>query len=355
MTGSSGPGPMDLRETVDRNRNRTVAAEGRASSETADRHAVPVVWAAGRPLLPKRRRLIRVAPLAAVAQATENVHRIDVDPPEHREAGMPGSDAIGLGTRSLDRPVEPERAADRGAAVCSPADRSTGREAGAGAAASALCRATSIVRRELTLDRAAPALGRRPCRSRGTGWSGTGHRAWPTAWNGSFLRAAGTHTSWTETRSASGSPGISDARSATGSHPPPRGRDGKADDRCRAAAGGSFIAPFRSEPGRVRDRLRAPGGSPERLADTPLAVREARDPQGPGARAPGERHRDRTALQTAGRARRADRYDGRFGGPCGGRGRPGAGLMPGSPPPGARRPAGRPVGCRAARRFGAVR
>lgn len=281
MPGFSGSGLVELLETVDFGRTAAIAEEGRAP-ETADRYAAHIIWTASKPMLPKRRYLIRFADVSAVAQVTEIVHRIEIDTLKHLAARTLGADEIGYCKLSLDRPVELDIAADRRAAVFILADLLSGEEVGVGALEFALRRATNIVRQELKIDKAARsrALGQRPCVLWMTGLSGAGKSTVADRVE-QKLHAQGRRTYLLDGDNVR--LGINKDLGFTERDRVENIRRVAEIAKLMADAGliviVSFISPFRSERSMARD-LMEKGEFLEIFVDAPLAVCEARDSKG---------------------------------------------------------------------------
>ena len=281
IPGHSGSELMELLETVDIGRSRTVGKKGRAP-ETADQYAAHIIWTASKPLLPKRRYLIHFGNVSAVAQVTEIVHRIDIDTLEHMAARTLGPEEIGYCKLSLDRPVELDMAADRRAGIFSLADPLTGEEAGTGAIEFALRRATNIVRQELKIDKAARsrALGQRPCVLWMTGLSGAGKSTVADRVE-QKLHARGRRTYLLDGDNVR--LGLNRDLGFTERDRVENIRRVAEVAKLMADAGliviVSFISPFKSERSMARDLIEE-GEFLEIFVDTPLAVCEARDPKG---------------------------------------------------------------------------
>lgn len=288
ISGHSGSGLTELLETVGTGRGAAGREKGRVP-ETADQYAAHIIWTASKPMLPKRRYLIRFADASAVAQVTEIVHRVDMDTLQHMAARTLGPEDIGYCKLSLDRPVELDMAADRRAGIFILADRLTGEELGTGAIEFALRRATNVVRQALKIDKAARsrAIGQRPCVLWMTGLSGAGKSTVADRVE-QKLHARGRRTYLLDGDNVR--LGLNRDLGFTERDRVENIRRVAEVAKLMADAGliviVSFISPFRSERSMARDLI-DDGEFLEIFVDTPLSVCEARDPKGLYAKARG--------------------------------------------------------------------
>ncbi|WP_216916577.1 sulfate adenylyltransferase subunit CysN [Nocardia noduli] len=276
-----------LADDIDVSRGDVITGADDAA-RLADQFEAQLVWMSDEPMLPGRAYLLKLATATAVAQVAQPKYAINVNSLEHRAARTLRLNEIGVVNLHLDRqiPFDPYTDnRDMGAFIL--IDRITQDTVAAGMLQFALRRADNIHWQSVEVGKASRALGKgqRPAVVWFTGLSGAGKSTIANAVE-KRLHEQGFHTYLLDgdnvRHGLNADLGFTDADRVENI------RRVVEVARLLADAGlivlASFIAPFRAERQRARERI----GSDEFFevhVDAPLEVAEARDHKGLYAKA----------------------------------------------------------------------
>ncbi|MQY27536.1 sulfate adenylyltransferase subunit CysN [Nocardia aurantia] len=278
---------LTLTDEIDVSRGDVIAAAG-AAPEVADQFEAHLVWMSEEQMLPGRTYLLKLGTSTAVAQVGQPKYAVNVNTLERTAARTLGLNEIGVVALHLDRPIPFDPYAgnrDTGGFVL--IDRFTQDTVAAGMLRFALRRAHNIHWQSVEVDQRARARskGQQPAVVWFTGLSGAGKSTIANLVE-KRLHEQGFHTYLLDgdnvRHGLNADLGFTDADRVENI------RRVVEVARLLSDAGlivlASFIAPFRAERARARERLGA-GAFFEVHVDAPLAVVEARDRKGLYAKA----------------------------------------------------------------------
>jgi len=163
-----------LADEIDVSRGDMMAAPD-SPPVVADQFAVHIVWTDNRAMLPERSYVIRFATASGMAQVTDLSHRVDVNTLSHLASKTLELNEVGYCKLAVDRPVSVDSYRDNrhtGSFIL--IDRFTNQTVAAGFIDFSLRRASNISWHQMKIDKAARALGQKPCVLWFTGLSGAG-------------------------------------------------------------------------------------------------------------------------------------------------------------------------------------
>ncbi|MCX4090894.1 sulfate adenylyltransferase subunit CysN [Nocardia sp. alder85J] len=278
---------LTLTDEIDISRGDVIAA-AEAAPAVADQFEAHLVWMSEEPMLPGRTYLLKLGTATAVAQVAQPKYAVNVNTLERTAARTLALNEIGVVTLHLDRPIPFDPYADnRDTGGFILLDRFTQDTVAAGMLRFALRRAHNIHWQSVEVDQQARARskGQRPAVVWFTGLSGAGKSTIANLVE-KRLHEQGFHTYLLDgdnvRHGLNADLGFTDADRVENI------RRVVEVARLLSDAGlivlASFIAPFRAERARARERL---GGATffEVHVDAPLAVVEARDRKGLYAKA----------------------------------------------------------------------
>jgi bifunctional enzyme CysN/CysC len=278
---------VTLRDQVDVSRGDLIADRLRRAKQS-DRFVCNLIWMDEAPMLPKRQYLLRLGPIAAVAQVTEIHHRVDVETMGKAPAKTLAMNEIAECVIALDRAVPFDGyAANRDTGGFILIDRTTNATSGCGMIADTLVADEVVPWQKLEIDRKAHSAlkGHRPCVVWLTGLSGAGKSTIANLVE-KRLHADGRHTTLLDGDNLRH--GLNRDLGFTDEDRVENIRRTAEVARLLTDAGlvvlVSLISPFRRERQMARDLLPA-GEFIEVFVSTPLEECERRDPKGLYAKA----------------------------------------------------------------------